>query len=269
VHRRVYPGSHLPYYLKAKGRDKGTCIRIGSINRLADKETITRLDRKKMNISFDAEIIYDSDIDLNLSEFKQIYEEKTGKDIGRKQLLNLELIKTERDTQYPTNAGILLQNKEERSKYFKYAQINCARFKGTNMDFMLDQYTADEPIFRQPEAVMKFIMRNIAKSSKIGLIYRENRWEYPLTAIREAVINAVIHRDYSITGSDIKVAIFDNRLEITSPGSLPAAFDIMDIYENSSEIRNKILAPIFKELTLIEQWGNGMKKTEKWQIIRN
>jgi len=131
------------------------------------------------------------------------------------------------------------------------------------MDFMLDQYTADEPIFRQPEAVMNFIMRNIAKSSKVGLVYRENRWEYPLTAIREAVINAVIHRDYSITGSDIKVAIFDNRLEITSPGSLPAAFDIMDIYNNSSEIRNKILAPIFKELSLIEQWGNGMKKIRR------
>ena len=110
---------------------------------------------------------------------------------------------------------------------------------------------------------MKFIMRNIAKSSKIGLVYRENRWEYPLIAIREAIINAVIHRDYSITGSDIKVAIFDNRLEITSPGSLPAAFDIMDIYDNSSEIRNKTLAPIFKELTLIEQWGNGMKKIRR------
>jgi predicted HTH transcriptional regulator len=263
INVRVYPGSQPPYYIKSKGRDKGSFIRIGSTNRLADKDYITRLERIRMNISFDEEIVYLNDIELNLDDFIKFYQDKTGKNIDKEKLHTLGLIKSERDKIYPTNAGILLQPKTERQNFFKYAHINCARFKGDNMDVILDQYTADETIYNQPEAVMKFLMRNIAKSSKVGLIYRENRWEYPLNAIREAVINAVIHRDYSITGSDIKVAVFDNRLEITSPGNLPTAFDILDIYNNPSEIRNKILAPIFKELNLIEQWGNGFKKIQR------
>jgi ATP-dependent DNA helicase RecG len=263
INVRIYPGSQPPYYLKAKGRDKGTYIRIGSTNRLADKVYIARLDRIRQNISFDEEIVYLEDSELELEDFIRCYRKATGKSIDNENLKTLGLIRIERDQIFPTNAGILLQSKKHREIVFKYAHINCARFKGNNMDVILDQYTADEPIFLQPEAVMKFVMRNIAKSSEIGLVYRENRWEYPLNAIREAVINAVIHRDYSITGSDIKVAIFDDRLEITSPGSLPAVFDILNIYDNPSEIRNKILAPIFKELDLIEQWGNGMKKIKR------
>ena len=263
INVRIYPGSQPPYYIKAKGRDKGTYIRIGSTNRLADKAYIARLDRIRQNISFDEEIVYLDDIELDIDDFIRFYRKETEKSIDGENLKTLGLLRTERDQIFPTNAGIMLQSKKQREKIFKYAHINCARFKGKNMDVILDQYTADEPIFLQPEAAMKFVMRNIAKSSEIGLVYRENRWEYPLNAIREAIINAVIHRDYSITGSDIKVAIFDDRLEITSPGSLPAVFDILNIYDNPSEIRNKILAPIFKELDLIEQWGNGMKKIKR------
>ena len=57
-------------------------------------------------------------------------------------------------------------------------------------------------------------------------MYREERWEYPLEAVREAITNAVIHRDYSVLGNDIKVAIFDDMLEITSPGQLPETLSI-------------------------------------------
>jgi len=263
INVRIYPGSQPPYYIKAKGRDKGTYIRIGSTNRLADKAYIARLDKIRQNISFDEEIVYLEGKILELEDFIRFYRKATGKSIDDENLKTLGLIRAERDQNFPTNAGILLQGKRRREKIFKYAHINCARFKGNNMDIILDQYTADEPLYDQPETAMKFLMRNIAKSSKVGLIYRENRWEYPLNAIREVIINAVIHRDYSLRGSDIKMAIFDDRLEITSPGSLPAGFDIFNIYDNPSEIRNKILAPVFKDLDLIEQWGNGMKKIKR------
>ncbi|MCF7919067.1 MAG: putative DNA binding domain-containing protein [Candidatus Cloacimonetes bacterium] len=257
---KVFPGSNLPYYLKSKGKEKGTIIRAGSSNRLADRAIIANLERKKQNISYDSEAVYEFADQLELTEFTEFYNQKTGRKIGKEQLISLGLLIKERNTILPARAGILLEKKERRESCFRFAQVNCGRFKGRSMSVILDQYCVDNPIFAQPEEVMNFIKRNIAQSSTIGEVYRENRWEYPLIAVREAVINAIIHRDYSMLGSDIKVAIFDDMLEITSPGSLPANFDIFDIYNNPSEIRNRVLAPIFKDLKLIEQWGSGMKK---------
>jgi predicted HTH transcriptional regulator len=110
---------------------------------------------------------------------------------------------------------------------------------------------------------MAFIKKNIALGSTIGEIYRNDQWEYPLEAIREALINAIIHRDYAILGSDIKVAIYDDMLEITSPGPLPDALPVEELGTGRSEIRNRVLAPIFKALKLIEAWGSGIQKIRK------
>jgi len=105
------------------------------------------------------------------------------------------------------------------------------------------------------EPCLSFIKKNIALSAEIGEVYREERWEYPLEAVREAVTNAVIHRDYSVLGNDIKVAIFDDMLEITSPGQLPETLSVEKLGTGRSEIRNRVLAPIFKSHNLIEAWG--------------
>jgi len=80
---------------------------------------------------------------------------------------------------------------------------------------------------------------------------------------REVLINAVIHRDYAILGSDIKVAVYDDMLEITSPGLLPDALSFEDQGTGRSEIRNRVLAPIFKNMKLIEAWGSGIRKMKK------
>lgn len=71
--------------------------------------------------------------------------------------------------------------------------------------------------------------------------------------------NAVIHRDYSLTGKDIKIAVYDDMIEITSPGRLLLSVDFDNMDVRQSEIRNKIWAPFFKHLGLIDQWGNGLK----------
>lgn len=76
------------------------------------------------------------------------------------------------------------------------------------MNVFLDQATVDPPVHQAPEACLAFIKRNIALSATIGEIYRQDLWENPLEAIREAMINALVHRDYAQTGSDIKIAIY-------------------------------------------------------------
>lgn len=257
----IYPGNDVPYFLKTKGRKSGVYIRVGSSNRIANDELIAELERRKRHISFDSLPVLDYQNDLpELKSFKRFYQDKTGRELGKENLLSMELLKQERETIFPTNALLLLAEKETRKIYFPFAQIECARFKGVSTAEIIDQSSCDASIILQAEEAIKFIKRNIAKFSTIGDIYRNDKWEYPLEAIREAVINAIIHRDYSILGSDIKIAIFDDMLEITSPGTLMPSFDLNDMSNNPSEIRNKILAPIFKSCSLIEKWGSGFKK---------
>ena len=105
-----------------------------------------------------------------------------------------------------------------------------------------------------------FVLRHISQgTTDYTGVYRNDRREYPITAIREVIRNAVIHRDYSLTGKDIKIAILDDKVEIASPGKLMPTVDFSDMESGQSDIRNKILAPVFKKLGIIEQWGNGLK----------
>lgn len=79
-------------------------------------------------------------------------------------------------------------------------------------------------------------------------------------------MNALIHRDYSLAGNDIKIAMFDDMLEITSPGPLPDTMSLEDLGTGRSDIRNRVLAPLFKDLGLIQAWGTGMQKIRQANI---
>ncbi|MBN1931787.1 MAG: putative DNA binding domain-containing protein [Desulfobacterales bacterium] len=259
----IFSGFQKPYFLKNKGKRKGTYVRIGSVNRLASEETLVSLERDKRKISYDEVVVYEFTAEqLNLKRFIADYTARSGKPLSEEKLQNMGLFVPERGTLFPTHAAILLSEAPARKRFFPYAKIECARFKGTETKIFLDQATIAEPVYAVIEPCMAFIKRNIALGSRIGEIYREDRWEYPLEAVREAVINAVIHRDYAIQGSDIKVAIFDDMLEITSPGPLPDNLPPDALGTGRSEIRNRILAPIFKEMKLIEAWGTGIRKMQ-------
>ena len=224
-------------------------------------ETIESLERQRRKVSFDALTAYGCPVeDVDLSRFKNAFKSQAGRNVGKTQLINMGLLLKEQGNQCPTNAALLLSDSPARKKFFPYAKIECARFKGTDRRIFLDQATIEGPIQESFEPCMAFIKKNIALGATIGEIYREDRWEYPLEAIREALINAVVHRDYAILGSDIKVAIYDDMLEITSPGPLPDALSVEELGTGRSEIRNRVLAPIFKDLKLIEAWGSGIRK---------
>ena len=168
----------------------------------------------------------------------------------------MKLIVKARESCFLTNLGILFS--DQKQNHFPYAKIECARFKGKTTEVFLDQATFDNDIIGAIENAMEFIKRNIKLGATIGDIYRENRWEYPLLGIREILINAVVHRDYAVQGSDIKVAIFDDMIEITSPGVL--IIDKAKIGKGYSELRNPNLGSLFKKLNIIEQWGTGFQK---------
>lgn len=101
---------------------------------------------------------------------------------------------------------------------------------------------------------------NIAGIIKGSGLKRKDVLEIPEEVFREAILNAIIHRDYAISGSDIKVAVYNSRIDIVSPGGLPKSITIEEIYVGRSEIRNKVIARIFREAGIIEQWGSGIPR---------
>lgn len=128
------------------------------------------------------------------------------------------------------------------------------------MDVFLDRKEYDDDVFTQLENVENFIKNYISLSSEIKGLQREDHYEIPLEAIRESLINAVVHRDYSNYGRDIKIGIYDDMVNIVSPGAFPSTITQEDILEGRSEIRNKVIARVFKELNYIEQWGSGIRR---------
>ncbi len=255
---RIFPGNLTPYHIKSKDSYKGTYIRVGATNKIADKEIIRELERRRINVSFDEDIFYSSNIDnLNFEKLQKDFHDFTEKKLGKNDLFLLKLAKVQRDRPYPTNAGMLIAGRE---RVFDYAVIQCARFKGTTNDEFIDRKEFSGSLYNQVEYALKFAQTHIKLAGKIENVQRKDTYEIPLLAIREALINAVVHRDYSISGSDIKFAIFDDRIEITSPGVLPKTLDISELAEGRSVIRNKIIARFFKEIGFIEQWGTGIPK---------
>jgi len=109
--------------------------------------------------------------------------------------------------------------------------------------------------------VLDFIQRHISMGVGIGAkAARDEKWDYPLEALREAVVNAIVHRDYTDPGN-IQIRIFDDRLEIWSPGLLPKELNIKSLLvENRSIPRNRILAKIFHDIGFIEGWGTGFQR---------
>jgi len=176
---KIHKGSAPPYYLKNKGIESGTFIRVGSSNRQASREIIHELERQKHNISFDSELVFQKNIDeIALGSFNDLFFEKTGEKISRQILQKLELYKPEQGKEFPTNALILLSEDELRKQLFPYGKIECARFKGTVPGNFIDQKTIDTSVSLQAEQAYQFVLRHISQSSTdYQGVFRNDRWE--------------------------------------------------------------------------------------------
>ena len=196
---------------------------------------------------------------MNLNNFADVFKEKTGETLNAQVLKKLELIKELNGVAYPTNALVLFSDDDLRNSMFHYAKVECARFKGTGSEEFIDQKSVMTNIAIQAEEAYNFVLRHINKGATVEGVYTVSHWEYPIKAVREAIRNAIVHRDYSLTGKDVKVAVYDDMIEITSPGLLPPSIDYSAMESRQSDARNKVIAPIFKRLGIIDQWGNGLK----------
>lgn len=264
----IRTGRRKPYYIKAEGLENGVYIRVSGTTRPADRDMSRELYYECDARSFDSIIrrdieVTDEDIKSLCEQMKEVaiancksnLQRSEVKDVTKNILLSWGILKKDENEKiYPTNAYIYLTGQGGLR-----SMIQCAVFKGTTRAVFLDRRNYEGPLWKQVEEAVQFVLRNIRMGCRLEGVYRQDIYELPPDSIRELIVNAVMNCSY-IQNSNIQVAIYDDRLEITSPGGLLPGVTIELMKEGFSKIRNRSLANAFAYMNLVEAWGSGIPK---------
>lgn len=267
----ISSGKQKPYYIKQDGITEGVYIRVSGTSRKADRATTQELYYESEGRSYDKAIrrditISNEEIETLCSQMKQVAlskckndaQRENVKDVTKNILLNWGVLAEDEDGSiHPTNAYIFLTGQDAF-----LSKIQCGMFKGTTRAVFVDKRDYEGPLWQQVEEAFQFVLRNIHLGAKIEGLYRQDIYELPPSSIRELIINAVMNCSF-LQSSHIQVAIFDDRLEITSPGGLMSGVTINRMKEGYSQIRNHALAHAFSYMNLIEGWGTGIPRLMK------
>lgn len=260
----IAAGPHRPYYLKSEGKEFGTYVRVGATSRPATKNKIRELELEGEKISWDELVcigykVTKAAIDKLCRDINH-YREEMHKNVSDrlptvtvKNLENWNILKKSENGYLALNAFVLLTG-----EYFRFSKTQCAVFAGTERGNFIDKQDYNGPLYEQIEKTYSFVLRNIRKSAKVEGLIRRECFELPPDAIREMIVNAHCHRNFLDT-SCVQVALYDDRLEITSPGGLCNGLTLEEALSGRSRQRNRAIAEVFNQMGLIEAWGNGLK----------
>jgi len=250
----VRAGAECPYFIKSEGLDRGVYIRVSATSVPADSNTIRILQMRGRKLAFDvmecpSVAVEERELDAlcrRLSSYRL--------PLTPEKLESFDVIKKRGRGHVATNAYALLT-----SNPFLHARVQCARFRGIDDLVFVDSTDLEGDLVSQIEGAMAFALKHLNMGSRIQGLVREDFYEIPEVAVREAVVNAVVHREYMMDDSSIFVKVFDDRVEIESPG-LPLGLDVHDVMSGRSKIRNQALASVFKAMGLIERYGGGVRR---------
>jgi ATP-dependent DNA helicase RecG len=252
----VFLSGSRPHWLKEEGPENGVYVRLGSTNRQADRELIAELRRTAEGIGFDELPMPELSVgDLDTAAMKPLFRDQ--REPSENDLLTLRLVTREQRRLVPTKGGVLLFGKE-RTQHFPDAWVQCGRFVGRNKASIFDHIELYDHLPQAVDSIMLFLKKHAMRGADFSEIRRKDVWSIPLGILREVVINALVHADYSQRGAPIRIAFFDDRIEIENPGILLPGMTIDDMRRGVSRIRNHVIARVFRELKLIEQWGSGV-----------
>ena len=156
------------------------------------------------------------------------------------------------------NAGVLFFARNLRC-FLPQAYITCLLARGTDKVHILDRRDFDGGIVADIEDALRFVERNTRTAYRIEGLRRNNIPEYPTNALREAITNAVMHRDWFIDGANVFVEIYADRIEVVSPGSLPRGLQLADLGSRSIR-RNALIADLLHHIDFIEKAGTGIRR---------
>jgi len=255
---QVYPSPNRPHFVVREGLERGTYVRVGSTNRCADVELIEAMRRVGRAQAFDEQPM--PDLDSEAVDFRAASESFANvRRLERRDLETLRLTTAHQGRKVPTVGGILLFGRR-RETYFPDAWIQAGRFRGVDKAHIDDHREIRSYLPQAVEEAIGFVDKHMSHAMDIGMVRRTVRTNLPPLAVRETIINAVAHADYAQKGAPIRIAIFDDRLEVENPGLLPLGLTVEDLKRGISKLRNRVIGRVFHELGLIEQWGSGIQR---------
>ena len=244
---------------------RGRCYRrVGNSNRVMSPQEISQMHLNATGQTWDQFSVTRAGID-DIDEKKvewYLTRRETVRNVSKPQGMNmaafLKNINGISDDGTPTHAGLLFFSKHPQRRFFYNAQLRVVRFKGTSVTHpVIDRLDCDETLWENVDTAEEFIRKNIRllsfRTSKS--FQRDDKFEYPLKALREAIINALIHRNYQET-ADVRVFIFDNRFEVISPGTFPEG---VSPNEPTHKPVNPTLSQFMFDVGFIERYGAGIR----------
>jgi ATP-dependent DNA helicase RecG len=248
-------GIKKPVFIKSDGTPKGIYLRAGSSTRRASLEYVEELMRENKRINFDEEIIH-AEIDILSKEMlKNIFKRIDTTRLVIEKIINHS--STHSGKYYPTVAGILTFC-DMPHLYVQEAVVHCTRFRGTDGRDIIQSQEIQGNLEKQIEISFQLIKSWLIRDYKLLGSKLMGNMIIPEIALREAIINALIHRKYWIPGA-IKIALYDDRLEIFNPGNFPGLLDLNHLGDGTTYLRNPNLARIARRLGVVEKLGTGIR----------
>ena len=250
----ILEGDEKPYYLRDKGlRAEGVYIRKGTSNQPVSEEALRTMLQRPRSRSYERMISFRQDLTF---EFTASVFRKKDLKFGEEQMKSLHLIENGRYT----NLAFMLSDQFD-------VPVKAALFEDEFKGSFLDRAEFQGSILEQFDGVMRFISGHNTKRSVIEGIERKDTTAYPIVAVREAVLNALVHRNYSMQGT-ILISMYPDRLTISSPGGLNEKYSIDDLKIGISSTRNPNLANVMYRLGYIEAYGTGIPRIMKLYLHR-
>ncbi len=268
-------------YKARRGDAWVTFTRVGSSSREATREEESRLYQMARLIRYDIKAVPDTGLEsFDMERIRNYYQDilmraapnEEDTDEWRQLLLNSDFLIATRDAVRATVSGLLLFG-ENPNRRLPQAGVTAVAFSGTGKDYN----TVDEERIRGPltprvsakgppvelgviDHVENFVKRNMGGIAWLDGARRRQRKSFPIEAIREAVVNAVTHRDYAYEGTDIEVSLYSDRLEVISPGRLANGVTVEKMREGVVRFaRNPLLKEILRDYGYVEHYGMGVR----------
>ncbi|MDR0220226.1 MAG: putative DNA binding domain-containing protein [Lachnospiraceae bacterium] len=243
----VLRGARRPYHLSDKGlKPSGVFVRHGVSSVPATDEVIRQLLRESDGVTFDKSRCLNQELAF---DYTRKYFADAGVSLTDSNMRTLLLIDADG---YYTNAALLLSEQCEHN-------IKVAVYEGEGKELFKARQEFGGSILRQIDEAFGYVSLNNNQNSTFDGLRRIDRPDYPHAAVREALLNAVVHRDYDYSGSII-INIYNDRMEFISIGGLVKGITVADIMNGVSQPRNTVIAEVFYRLNLIESYGTGIQK---------
>ena len=255
---RVLPGQETPYYYIADG-NRVAYVRVGNESIPADATALKRLVLRGTNMTYDSVVSSYMLGDFSFTQLRSVYRMRTGTELSDSDFISFELAD---ESGKLTNAGALLADDSP----MRHSRLFCTRWYGSDKASgvieALDDKEYNGSLVSLLQNGTEFVKNNTKKRWKKTGTGRVEMPEYPEQAVHETLVNALIHRDYMEIGSEVHIDIFDDRMEIYSPGGMfdGSIVQNLDTDNVASKRRNPVIADIFSRMHFMERRGSGFKK---------